>query len=200
MKSRSKILLLAMLAGASMGTADAWGHHFRRYDRGGVSEAEGRYAVVFPLQQALPNPSMTPGALNPAVTQATIARTICVPGYTKTIRPPESYTEPLKRKLIAEYGYSDRRLGDYELDHLVSLELGGAPSSVQNLWPQPHHVVGNWGSFTKDQLENQLHALVCHGKISLAQAQYDISHDWISAYKQYVSQTPSESSHSRYDR
>ena len=143
---------------------------------------------------------MTPGALNPAVTQATIARTICVPGYTKTIRPPESYTEPLKRKLIAEYGYSDRRLGDYELDHLVSLELGGAPSSVQNLWPEPHHVVGNWGSFTKDQLENQLHVLVCHGKISLAEAQYDISHDWISAYKRYVSQTPQASSHGRYYR
>lgn len=181
-----------------MGTANAWWHSHDYGDRGGVSQAQGRYGVVFPLSQAVPNPELTPGALNPAVTQATIGSTICVPGYTKTIRPPVSYTEPLKRELIEKYGYTDRRLRDYELDHLVSLELGGAPSSPENLWPQPHHVLGGWGSYTKDRLENKLHYMVCHGQLPLATAQYDISHDWIAAYKQYISPTPSSGRYHRY--
>lgn len=62
-------------------------------------------------QSALPDPARTPGAVNPAVTQANINDTICVPGWTATVRPPESYTERLKRRQIAEYGYADRRLG-----------------------------------------------------------------------------------------
>ena len=79
-----------------MGTANAWWHSHDYGDRGGVSQAQGRYGVVFPLSQAVPNPELTPGALNPAVTQATIGSTICVPGYTKTIRPPVSYTDALR--------------------------------------------------------------------------------------------------------
>jgi hypothetical protein len=69
-------------------------------------------------QSALPDPTRTPGAVDPAVTQATIGDTICVPGWTLTVRPPERYTEELKRRQIEEYGYADRRLGDYEEDHL----------------------------------------------------------------------------------
>src|SRR5579871_5396607 len=42
----------------------------------------------------LPDPSCTPGALNPDVTQATIASTICKTGWTATVRPPLSVTEP----------------------------------------------------------------------------------------------------------
>jgi hypothetical protein len=78
-------------------------------------------------QGALPDPTRTPGALNPEVTQATIGSTICVRGWTRTIRPPQSYTSALKRQQLREFGYSDRRMSDFEEDHLVPLALGGAP-------------------------------------------------------------------------
>lgn len=166
--------------------------HANRYsDRGGIADATGRYSVVFGLDQALPDRRLTPGALNSAVDQANIRETICVPGYSKSIRPPAEYTERLKHRGIDQYGYSDRRLRDYEEDHLVSLELGGSPTDPRNLWPQPHHVIGGWGSYTKDRLENKLHTLVCRGRVPLAQAQHDIASDWIAAYKRYVGPNPS---------
>jgi hypothetical protein len=52
----------------------------------------------------LPNPLLTPGAVDPRVTQSNIEETICVRGWTRTVRPPESYTEPLKREQINRYG------------------------------------------------------------------------------------------------
>lgn len=153
---------------------------------GGV-QADGRYAAVAPESAAMPNPKFTPGALNPAVTQQNLDETICRRGgYTKSIRPPESYTHDLKVKQIKEYGYTDTRLYDYEEDHLISLELGGSPDSPKNLWPEPHHVMGGWGSYAKDKLENKLHAMVCHGEMPLAQAQHEIATDWISSYKAHI--------------
>lgn len=131
----------------------------------------------------LPNARLTPGALNPNVTQANIDSTICVRGWTRTIRPPEAYTEQLKREQIREYGYADRRLGHYEEDHLISLELGGSPTDPHNLWPEPHDVAGGWGSFTKDRLENALHEMVCEHRITLAQARGAIAQNWIAAYE-----------------
>ena len=165
----------------------AWGG---RWDRGGVDQARGAYGVVFPISQAEPNPRLTPGALNPDVNQANIRSTICVRGYTRSIRPPEAYTERLKRASIRAYGYTDHRLRDYEFDHLVSLELAGSPDSPANLWPEPHHVMGGWGSYAKDRLENKMHHLVCSGRLPLAQAQYEIAHDWIGAYRRYIGPTP----------
>lgn len=163
----------------------------KHYNKGGVEDAEGKYAVIFPIDKALPNPQLTPGALNPAVNQYNIDQTICRRGgYTKSIRPNVNYTEKLKREGIRQYGYTDYRLRDYEEDHLISLELGGSPDSPKNLWPEPHHVVGNWGSYTKDKLENKLHTLVCHHEISLQQAQYMIATNWIEAYKKYIGKTP----------
>jgi len=115
--------------------------------------ASSRAAAPSAPVAGLPNPRLTPGALNPDVTQANIDSTICVRGWTRTIRPPERYTERLKRRQIREYGYADRRLSHYEEDHLISLELGGSPTDPRNLWPEPHHVAGGWGSFTKDRLK-----------------------------------------------
>jgi hypothetical protein len=186
----ANVLLSCGLAGAIslLGASPALAG--RHDDRGGVAGAEGRYAVVFNLDAARPNPHMTPGALNRAVDQANIHATICVRGYSRSIRPPEEYTERLKRSGIRRYGYSDRRLRDYEEDHLVSLELGGSPTDPRNLWPEPHHVIGGWGSYTKDRLENRLHALVCRGRVPLALAQREISGDWIAAYARYVGPTP----------
>lgn len=134
----------------------------------------------------LPNPSMTPGAINTHVTQSNIGTTICVRGWTRKVRPPEYYTEKLKRSQIRAYRYEDRRLGDYEEDHLIPLELGGSPTSPQNLWPEPHYVPGNLGSHSKDRLENRLHKLVCRGDLSLNNARRAIASDWVAAYKHYM--------------
>ena len=150
-----------------------------------------RYDVVFNVTQARPDARVTPGALNPAVSQDNIRATICARGYSRSVRPPEPYTERLKRLGIRKYGYDDRRLRDYEEDHLISIGLGGSPTAPENLWPEPHHVIGGWGSYTKDRLEDRLHTLVCSGRVPLAQAQRDIAHDWIAAYKRYVGPNPS---------
>jgi len=77
---------------------------------------------------ALILPTHTPGARCSRVTQATISRTICVRGWTATIRPSSSYTSALKRARLAAWHYADQNPSDYEEDHLISLELGGAAS------------------------------------------------------------------------
>lgn len=106
--------------------------------------------------------------LNPQVTQANIHRTICVPRWTKTVRPPTSYTTPLKRRLVPR----GRRLAEYELDHWIPLALGGAPRDRRNLvlqpWPQAKR---------KDLLERQLQVAVCQGRVTLVDAQVRIS-EW----------------------
>jgi hypothetical protein len=114
--------------------------------RGGVAFVVASLFVgSVDAQSALPDPSRTPGAVNSAVGQATIGETICVPGWTRSVRPPVSYTEDLKRRQIREFGYADRRLGHYQEDHLVPLELGGDPSDPRNLWPEPKAAPGGWG-------------------------------------------------------
>ncbi|MGW5660014.1 hypothetical protein ACWEWG_07915 [Streptomyces sp. NPDC003758] len=127
----------------------------------------------------LPDPSCQPGALNPDVTQDTIDSTICVSGWTATVRPSSSYTTALKKKQIVEYGYSDTSASDYEEDHFVPLELGGAPRSELNLWPEPHY--GDETSADKDVVENKLKKAVCAGDVSLEDAQNAIITDWTTA-------------------
>lgn len=137
-----------------------------------------------------PDPALTPGATNPSVTQATIGSTICVSGWAATVRPPSSYTTSLKGTQITEYGYADTNLADYEEDHLVPLELGGAPKDPANLWPEPYAVTladgTPVGARVKDQLENRLRSLVCAGSMTLARAQQLIRTDWIAAWRTYV--------------
>ncbi len=133
----------------------------------------------------LPNRRRTPGAINPAVTQADIHSTICVPGWTASIRPASSYTTALKiQQLASGYAYNgDLNTGDYEEDHLISLEIGGSPASPANLWPEPYAATD--GARTKDRIENKLHSLVCAGVISLATAQRAIAGNWWIAYNTY---------------
>ena len=137
-----------------------------------------------------PDPKLTPGATNPAVTQADIGSTICVSGWTATVRPPESYTEALKRTGIVAYGYTDTNLADYEEDHLISLEIGGSPTAPANLCPEPYTVSlpdgTPVGARVKDQVENKLHELVCSRSMTLATAQRLIATDWIAAWRTYV--------------
>lgn len=123
----------------------------------------------------LPDPNCTPGAIDPSVTQDNIDSTICVPGYTKTVRLPVSYTEPLKLKMMDSYGFTDSAK-NYEFDHLIPLEIGGNPTDIKNLWPQPHYTTPN--SFDKDKFENYLHEQVCSGAMDLATAQNEIATNW----------------------
>ena len=118
-----------------------------------------------PLSPARASWTLTPGVLNPDVTQATIGATICRHGWTRTIRPPTSYTSELKLEQMRTY----RRAGDphdYQEDHLISLELGGHPTDPRNLWPEPlPH------AYEVDQVENELNDKVCAGELALAEAQ-----------------------------
>jgi hypothetical protein len=111
----------------------------------------------------------TPGVRNPAVTQATIHRTVCVPGWTSRIRPPASYTSALKLRQMRQYGEKGLPSA-YEEDHLISLELGGHPTDPRNLWPEPIA-----RARADDSVENRLHAALCAGTLTLAQAQSRIA-------------------------
>src|SRR5262249_5525241 len=118
----------------------------------------------------------TPGAVDPRVTQENIHQTICVPGYSKTVRPPVRMTNRIKKERMAAYGLSGQDPHAYDLDHLVSLEIGGCPDCVENLWPESW--TGPSNAHNKDAVENQLHRLVCSGKLPLAEAQHRIATDW----------------------
>ncbi|HWQ02120.1 MAG TPA: hypothetical protein VN449_08410 [Gaiellaceae bacterium] len=111
------------------------------------------------------SPTLTPGVLNPDVTQATIAGTVCRKGWTRTIRPPSGYTRALKIEQMREYGVGGDPSG-YQEDHLISLELGGHPTDRRNLWPEP-----NPHATEVDRIENELNRLVCSGEITLAEGQ-----------------------------
>lgn len=122
---------------------------------------------------ALPDSACTPGAtLNVAKDQ------ICQPGYSTSVRDvPESE----KNQVYAEYGITQHSAGEYEVDHLVSLELGGS-NDIANLWPEPAEPKP--GFHEKDKVENYLHAQVCSGAISLQQAQTQIASNWMTVYQE----------------
>jgi hypothetical protein len=150
--------------------------------------SSGSVAPSIPRSPAgLPDPARTPGSINPNVTQSNIAATICKSGWTATIRPPSAYTSALKVVQIEQYGYADKKLADYEEDHLVPLELGGAPRDPANLWPEPRAITSSDGTAVgadaKDHLENALNREVCSGALSLADAQRLIAGDWIAAWR-----------------
>lgn len=120
----------------------------------------------------LPDPHCTPGAFDPAVTQANIQSTICRSGYTETVRPPETQTETFKWN-VAEPAYGQHDVSG-ELDHLVPLELGGA-NDASNLWVEAGSIPN-----PKDTVENALNQAVCDGRISLRAAQRAIARDWLT--------------------
>ena len=89
----------------------------------------------------------------------------------------------MKHAVLWSYGVRGLPDRDYELDYLVTPELGGA-ADPQNLWPE-RYASATWNAHVKDDLEHLLHRLVCDGSVPLASAQHDIAADWIAAYKQY---------------
>ncbi len=124
-------------------------------------------------QNALSDPQCTPGAI---FADATVQQ-ICTPGYSKSVRDvPTS----VKDQVYAEYGIPSHKPGEYEVDHLISLELGGSNDSA-NLWPEPAEP--RPGFHEKDKVENYLHDQVCNGAVSLHDAQVKIATDWLSVYQ-----------------
>ena len=138
----------------------------------------------------LPNTALTPGLVNPEVTQANIGSTICVSGWTRTVRPRVSYTNALKYSQLHS-GYNldgDMNMKNYEEDHIVPLEVGGHPSDPKNLFPEPRNI--RYGAYLKDKLENRMHRLVCTGQLTLRKAQAVFLTNWQKGYEKYVGNLP----------
>ena len=137
---------------------------------------------------ALPDPRCSPGATNPDVTQANIGSTICHAGWTTTIRPPESVTQPEKLVGMRAYGIAGSP-HDYEWDHVIALSSGGAPNSYANFFPELDYPGVSGKSFVlnpKDRLEDLFHRLICSHRLSLVAAQEMEAEDWATAYRHYV--------------
>ena len=126
-----------------------------------------------------PKASLTPGETRP-ITIAEVCRT----AQAETITP--NVTEETRRTVFAAYGIDPARHNEFEVDYLITPDLGGA-ESVRNMWPQPYST--RWNARVKDRLEQRLHQLVCDGALDLSTAQHDIAVDWIGAYKKYVGAT-----------
>jgi hypothetical protein len=148
-------------------------HHHRHHARPPSATRGGGVPVV-----DVPRRSLTPG-----VAFAVGKARICVSGYSASVRnvPQAEATAVYVRYGVAHVPYV------HEVDHLVSLEIGGS-NAIANLWPEPY--AGRWGARTKDVLENRLHELVCSGRLALRTAQRIEARDWVAAYRRYVGGTP----------
>lgn len=127
---------------------------------------------------ALPDSACTPGAILSTGTKDAI----CVSGYARTVR---NVPESEKIQAYQEYGISHHSPGEFEVDHLVSLELGGS-NDISNLWPELASPTP--GFHEKDKVENYLHDQVCKGAISLQQAQNEIATNWLAVYNRMSGQ------------
>lgn len=132
----------------------------------------------FFLLVAMPIAALTPGVADPHVTQANIDKTICIHGYTTAVR---NVTTAMKKEVCKLYEKKDKCPKGYEIDHLVSLELGGS-NDIRNLWPEPY--LPTPGAREKDVVETRLHKQICDHKISLSAAQHIIVTDWYAYYRE----------------
>jgi hypothetical protein len=191
--SRQPLLVTAPTAKSAAPQADHHGEHHRKAaavphrgsHRGTVAHGllgvhdQGRITGTLTGlcrardHELLPDPSCTPGAIDPAVTQANIGSTICRAGFTESVRPPEPQTEAFKWR-VAEPAYGQHDVSG-ELDHLVPLELGG-DNDASNLWVEAGPIPN-----AKDAVENALNRAVCDGQIMLRAAQQEIARNWIKA-------------------
>jgi hypothetical protein len=121
----------------------------------------------------LPDRRCTPGAVFGDATAAAVCRS----GYSESVR---NVPASERRAVFAEYGIVVIAPRQYEVDHLISLELGGS-NDVANLWPEA--ALPRPGFHQKDALENRLHRLVCSGELTLADAQRLIATNWLSEYE-----------------
>lgn len=128
----------------------------------------------------LPDPRLTPGDAFEVT-----AQDVCTPGYSKKVR---NVPQAEKEAVYREYGVSVHHPHEFEVDHLIPLELGGS-NSVKNLWPESYRT-HPWNARVKDRLENKLHELVCAGQLDLKTAQRAIASNWIEAYQRYIGPEP----------
>lgn len=126
------------------------------------------------VNNGLPDRACTPGAIFEGITE----KEVCVSGYTKKVR---NVPTSEKNQVFAEYGITNHSGQDYEIDHLISLELGGN-NDIANLFPEGAEP--RPGYHEKDKLENYLHSKVCSGQLALKEAQLVIATDWIKYYKE----------------
>lgn len=138
--------------------------------------AAALFAAAASDRVARPDPKLTPGVADPAVTQANIQSTVCVVGYTARVR---SVSESTKLAVFREYGIDPKLSAGYEVDHLISLENGGS-NDIRNLWPQPYSPKP--GAREKDVLETWLKREVRAGRMTLAEDQKELRTDWYAAY------------------
>jgi hypothetical protein len=129
-------------------------------------------------QNALPDSACTPGAIVATATR----EEICASGYAKSVR---DVTEEEKNQVYAEYGVKSHRAGEYEVDHLVSLEIGGS-NDIANLWPEA--ASPKPGFHEKDKVENYLHDQICSGAMPLSQAQEQVATNWLAVYQKLPGQ------------
>jgi hypothetical protein len=121
----------------------------------------------------LPDSACTPGAVFADVT----TDQVCTPGYSKNVR---NVPESEKNAVYTEYGITQHSTGEYEVDHLISLELGGS-NDIANLWPEAADP--RPGFHEKDKVENYLHEQMCSGAMTMQQAQAEIARDWLAVYQ-----------------
>ncbi len=141
-----------------------------------ASMVSAAYGVQIKTSGCLANQTLPDSACTPGAVLTTNTSTICKVGYTKTVRDVSTSE---KKQVFSEYGIPWSLHSNYEVDHLISLELGGN-NDISNLWPESS-VIKN-GSLTKDKLENSLHAQVCSGKMSIGEAQREISTNWLQYF------------------
>lgn len=120
-------------------------------------------------------------ALNPDVSQSTIQQTICVKGYSSTVRPSTSYTNPIKFRLMRQDGIPQSDKSEWALDHRIPISLGGHPRALSNL-----QLLTAKENSRKSRIEAKLLCYVCVGQMPLAQAQQEIAGGWREAYRKYA--------------
>lgn len=125
------------------------------------------------IQDKFPDPACTPGAVFPNATK----EQVCASGYSSGVR---DVSDKDKNTIYAEYGITKHTTGQYEVDHFVSLELGGS-NDLANLWPEAADPKP--GFHEKDKVENYLHDQVCSGPLTLGQAQIQIATNWLAIYQ-----------------
>ncbi|MEO9255908.1 MAG: HNH endonuclease signature motif containing protein [Tepidiformaceae bacterium] len=123
----------------------------------------------------MPNRAISPGLASDATTAE-----VCVSGYATKARDVSTST---KTRVYAEYGIKSHAPGEYEIDHIIALQLGGS-NDIRNLWPQPAEP--RPGFHEKDDLAVKLHELVCAGRVDLVTAQQAMAVDWYASYLKYV--------------
>lgn len=168
-KARRLVIRALLIAGALAAVG-----HYREGTIGKVSGASP--SVGCHEHHGLPDPRCTPGAIRVGVSLTRI----CAYDYSRSVRPPEGYTEPLKLRQMRAYGLPGSPR-EYEEDHLIPLSIGGAPRDPANLWPEPRNGPNN--AEEKDQLETWLARMACTRRIPLARLQQEMARDWIALYR-----------------